>query len=204
MRVLIGCEESDNTRSEFEAAGHDAWSCDLLPSRNPENKNHLKCDVMTVLDMGWDLIILHPDCTRLSLSGNRTYGKNVDGTPKPKHHLRLESIEWTKKLWETAISVCDRVALENPASVIFQHLTGDFQWIQPYQFGHMEQKKTGLKLHGLPKLLETDNVYDQMMLLPKRERERVFFMAPGVNRKRDRSTTYPGISKAFAEQWGSL
>ena len=129
----------------------------------------------------------------MAVSGNSTYGKG-----KPKHHKRLESIEWTIKLWEYAKNNADYVAMENPVGVLPVKPT---HYIQPYQFGHTEQKKTGLWLHNLPKLHETVNVYNDMMRLPKRERERLHYLSPSKDRGKLRSVTFKGIAEAMAMQW---
>jgi len=138
--------------------------------------------------MGWDLIILHPDCTAMALSGNRWYGINM-----PRHAERLAAVDWTVNLWHLAIQHADKVALENPASVVFRHL-GGAQFVQPWQFGHGEVKRTGFALHNLPKLAPTDIVDGRA--------ERVWRMPPSPTRKRDRSITYQGIADAMAGQWG--
>lgn len=207
MKVLIGCEESQIVCQAFRKAGHGAYSCDILPTRgNPEY--HYQCDIIahlkTAPDKFYDLIILHPDCTAMAVCGNSTYGKGM-----PKHQERIEAVDWTLKLWRLAVQSGKRVALENPASVIFTALRREIvkpviQYIQPHQFGHMEQKKTGLAMYNLPELVEENNVYDEMMKLPKNERERIHYMAPGPARKRDRSVTYQGIGNAFVNQWGEL
>lgn len=190
MKVLIGCEESGVVREAFAKLGHTAWSCDLEPTRKVGN--HYQCDIMDALHMQkWDLIILHPDCTKMAVSGNRWYGKGM-----PRNQERLDSVEWTLKLWNEAKSVCDKVALENPVSVIFTHITDHVQYIQPHQFGHGETKKTGIALHGLPLLIPTNNVEGR--------EQRVWKMPPSKTRKRDRSETYQGIADAFANQWGKL
>lgn len=198
MRILIGCEESGKTRDAFYARGHDAWSCDLLPSRSPGN--HLQVDIVeAIIKHGpWDIIILHPDCTCLTVAGNGTYGAE-----KEKHFLRLAAIEWTVGVWNLAKKYA-RVgaAFEQPISVLPKARVGKPQYIHPWQFGHPEQKKTCVYIHNLPDLVETDNVYDYMMTLPKSVRERIFHMTPGPNRSRDRSETYQGWSDAFASQWG--
>lgn len=200
-RILIGCEESGTLTNLFRAAGFEAYSCDLEPTRgNPDW--HYQMDVKECIRNNgpWTLIISHPSCDALAVCGNRWYGKGM-----PRHQERIDAIEWTVDLWELAKRNSKRVALENPASVIFPILRkvgAVVQYVQPYQFGHMEQKKTGFAVHGLSKLVETDNVYEEMMKLPKREREKVFHMAPGPNRKRDRSVTYSGIARAIVDQWG--
>jgi len=199
MKVLIGCEESQIVCQAFREAGHGAYSCDLIPTRgNPDF--HYQCDVKDALtEKSWDLVILHPDCTRLALCGNSTYGKGM-----PKHNERLWAIDWTLDLWERAKANSESVVLENPKSVIFPLLRkagATVQYVQPYQFGHLEQKCTGFALHNINPLVETDNVYEQMMLLPKNQRERIHYMAPSGTRKRDRSVTYQGIADAMANQW---
>lgn len=204
MRVLVGCEESGVVRDAFAELGHDAWSCDLVPARN--GGKHYKMNIMKAISLHghgwWDLIILHPVCDKMALCGNKHYGRG-----KPKHDERIEALRWTYNLWWEARHQSKRVVMENPASVLFPYLKARepgtlVQYVQPYQFGHLEQKKTGLALYGVPPLVETNNVYDEMMKLPKNERERVFHMAPSPTRKRDRSTTYAGIGQAMALQWG--
>ena len=204
MNVLIGFEESGVVREAFARRGHNAWSCDIKPSRQPGQ--HHQCDIYKALySWHWDLVILHPECTALTVAGNGTYGLNKDGTPKAKYHKRLEAIKYTQKLWDDATRVCGRVCFENPVGVLASHTSMPKpQYVQPWMFGHTEQKKTGLFLYNLPRLEETNNVYDEMMKLPKAEREKCFYMSPGPNRSRDRSETYWGIAEAMAEQWGML
>ena len=189
--ILIGCEESQTVCGAFRRAGFDAVSCDLQPTRgNPDW--HIRGDVMdAVCSQVWDLIILHPDCTAMAISGNRWYGQDM-----PYHHKRKEAVDWTLRLWLLAKNNSDRVALENPVSVIFSHIDAPVQYVQPWQFGHGETKKTGFALHGLPPLTPTD-------IVEGRE-QRVWKMAPGPNRKRDRSKTYDGIASAIVDQWGEL
>ena len=189
--VLIGCEESQTICGEFRAAGYEAYSCDLEPTRgNPEW--HYQEDIMGIIPIRrWGLIILHPDCTAMAVSGNRWYGAGM-----PMHAKRLEAIEWTRRLWSLAKQYGDRVALENPVSVIFQHLDAPTCYVQPYEHGHGETKKTGFALHNLPPLLPTNPV-------PGRD-PRVWKMGPSPTRKRDRSRTYAGIATAIVEQYGEF
>lgn len=191
MRVLVGCEESQVVCKAFRDAGHEAYSCDILPTRgNPDW--HIQGDVMDAITRGWDLAILHPDCTALAVSGNRWYGKGM-----PKHQERLDAIEWTADLWWKSIYWCNRVALENPQSVIFPRLrtmAAEVQFIQPWEYGHGEVKKTGIARYNLPPLQPTNVVEGR--------KERVWRMAPGPNRKRDRSETYQGIADAMVLYWG--
>ena len=200
LKVLVACEYSGVVRDEFLKLGHDAWSCDLLESDSC-NEKHIQGDCIPVIKIGWDIIIMHPPCTALTVAGNAHYGQGM-----PKHNERIDSVEWTKKLFELAIANAKiGVCMENPVGVLPR--MADLkcsQYIQPYQFGHPEQKKTGLWLHGLPRLVETDNVYNEMMKLPKNERERLHYLRPSKDRGRRRSTTFVGIAKAMANQWGIL
>ena len=197
MNVLVACEYSGTVRNAFRSRGHNAYSCDLLPS-DDESPYHFHCDLYDVISREWDIIIAHPPCTALTVAGNGTYGEGM-----PKHSERILSAIWTKNLWDNMLSVCDKVCLENPVGVL-RRLAGFHkpQYIQPYQFGHLEQKKTALFLNGLPELKETNNVYNEMMKLPKKERQKMFYMGPSKDRWKDRSKTYDGIAQAMAEQWG--
>ena len=197
MKVLILCESSGVMREAFRSAGHDAWSNDLLPADTPTDY-HIQGDCIDVLKSNerWDLIIMHPECTALCVSGNAHYG-----TGMAKHDLRLAAIDWTMKLWHLATTVCDKVCMENPVGVLPIKPT---QYVQPYQFGHAESKKTGLWLHGLQPLTPT-NIIDKP--------ERGYWdnqtpsgqnnLGPSENRWKQRSRTYEGIAAACAEQWGS-
>jgi len=200
MKVLIACEYSGVVRDAFTALGHDATSCDLLDTDKPGK--HYKGDVFDLLtkEQEWDLIIAHPPCTALAVSGNAWYGEGM-----PKYQERLDSAQWTEKLWEDCKAVSPRVCFENPVGVL-PRLTSmpKPHYVQPYMFGHMEQKKTGLFLHNLPKLKETDNVYDAMMKLDKKDRERLHYLSPSKDRWKIRSTTFKGIAQAMAEQWAVL
>lgn len=196
MKVLIGCEYSGVVRDAFIAKGHDAISCDLLPTDNPGP--HYQGDIYDKLNERWDLIIMHPPCTALTVAGNRHYGEG-----KAKYNERIDSAKWTFDLWEACKKVSHKVCFENPVGVL-SRLTKmpKSSYVQPYQFGHLEQKKTGLFLHNLEPLKETDNVYDKMMELPKNKRERIFYLPPSPDRWKIRSTTFQGIADAMAYQWG--
>ena len=196
MKVLVACEYSGVVRDAFIKRGHEAISCDLLPTDSPGP--HYQEDVYDVLPKGWDLIIAHPPCTALTVAGNSTYGEG-----QPKYNERLEAVKWTTQLWENFKSVAEKVCLENPVGVL-QRLGGmpKPQYVHPWQFGHMEQKKTGLFLHNLPELKPTNNVYEEMIKLPKNQRERLHYLPPSPDRWKLRSKTYQGIAEAMAEQWG--
>jgi hypothetical protein len=191
VRVIVGCEYSGVVREAFRARGHDAWSCDLLPSEVPGN--HYQCDIFGVINRGWDLGILHPPCTDLAVSGARHFAaKKADGRQDA-------ALDFVRRLLGIKIP---KIALENPVSIISSHIRKPDQIIQPWQFGHPEQKATCLWLKGLPLLKPTNNVYDMMMTLPAKDRERVHRMPPGPDRWKERSRTFQGIATAMAEQWG--
>lgn len=187
MRVLVACECSGRVRRAFRGRGFDAWSNDLKPA-DDGSPFHIQGDcVAAIIGRRWDLIIMHPDCTALAVSGNRWYGKGM-----VYHQQRLDAIDWTTALWETAKENADHVAMENPVGVIPMPVT---QYIQPWEYGHGETKKTGLWLHNLPTLAPTD-------IVEGRE-NRIWKMAPSATRKADRSITYLGVADAMADQWGN-
>lgn len=194
MRVLVACEYSGRVRDAFLALGHEALSCDLLPTDSPGP--HYQGNVLDLLDTGWDLLIAHPPCTYLCNSGVRWLHEQ-----QGRWSNMREGAQFFKRLLEAPIP---RVAVENPvmhsyaAEIIGQRQT---QIIQPYEFGHMERKATGLWLRGLPALRPTQNVYREMMRLPVKEREKVHYASPGPDRWKKRSTTYLGIAEAMAQQW---
>lgn len=195
--ILVGMEESGTVRNAFAAYGHNAWSCDLQPTRS--HGNHYQCDIYDALyQQEWDIIILHPDCTKLAVSGNRWYGQGTTG-----YNQRVDAIVWTAGLWQTAKKLARFGAcLENPVGVLSNYQGMEYggktdrQYIQPWQYGHPETKKTCLFLHNLPRLIPTNIVVGR--------EQRIWKMAPSDTRKRDRSVTYAGIAQAFAKQWGSL
>jgi len=203
MNVLVACEYSNTVSGAFRLAGHDAWSNDIIKSEGPR-KFHIQGDCKEAISSRyWDLIIIHIPCTAMGVCGNGTYGKG-----KPRHNERIEALEWSLSVWDLAKKYSRSAAMENPASVLFPALRdkrgADVQYIQPWMFGHMEQKKTGLALHNLPKLVKTNDVYEEMMNLPKKERERIFYMSPGPNRSKERARFYSGIADAMVDQWGNL
>ena len=183
MRVLVACEFSGVVRDAFARRGHEAWSCDLLPSETPGD--HFQCDVRLILDANWDLMIAHPPCTHLAVSGARWF--------KHKGHLQDEALQFVRDLLNAPIPM---IALENPVSIISTRIRKPDQIIQPWQFGHGETKATCLWLKGLP-LLSSTNV------VSGRE-ARIHKMPPGPDRWRERSRTYTGIAEAMAEQWSII
>ena len=198
--VLIGCEYSATERDAFRRHGLDAWSCDLKPT-DGDPRWHMRCDILDAIQsrQRWGLIVLHVDCTAMAVAGNRHYGRG-----KPLHRKRLAAVAWTLAAVALAREHAASVVLENPASVIFPLLRERgalVQYVQPYQHGHPEQKKTGLALWGVPPLRPTHDVHAEMMLLPKHKRERVFYMSPSPDRGHERSRAYQGIADAMAGQW---
>ncbi len=196
---LIGCEYSSTVRGAFAAHGIPAYSCDIIPTEG-DPRFHIVGDVQNAItSRQWAGIILHVPCTAMGVCGNGTYGAG-----KARHGERIAAIAWTLETWRLAKRHARAVALENPASVIFPILRADgadVQYVQPWQHGHPEQKKTGLALHNLPRLVPTRDVYAHMMTLPRAERERVFFMSPGPDRGKERARFFAGFANAMAEQW---
>ena len=197
MRVLVACEYSGTVRDAFIRAGHYAASCDLLPSDSPLG-DHYQCSVMDIIDHEWDLMIAHPPCTYLTNSGVCWLHKDPS-----RWALLDEGAAFFKSLLEAPIPM---KCIENP----IQHKYAkerigrkQNQVIQPWMFGHMEQKATCLWLEGLPPLQPTNNVKAEMLELPKRERERLHYLSPSKDRWKLRSATYKGIAEAMAAQWGS-
>lgn len=190
MRILVGCEESGRVREAFALRGHDAWSCDIMPTRMKSSK-HLQMDIFKAMrEYGpWDIIILFPDCTAMSLSGNRWYGIGM-----PLNHKRRKAIIWTKRLWLQAKHIAlVGCAIENPTGVIWQAI-GKPEYIHPHEFGHGETKKTGILTDRLPPLQPTNKVEGR--------EQRIWKMPPSATRKRDRAETYQGIADAMDMQWG--
>lgn len=192
MKVLVACEFSGVVRKAFRKRDHDAWSCDLLPALD-ESEYHIQDDVLKVLEQEWDLMIAHPPCTHLAVSGARWF--------KDKEKEQEEALDFVRKLLAAPV---DKIALENPISIISTKIRKPDQIIQPWMFGHMETKATCLWLKNLPTLKETNNVYNEMMKLPKKERNKIHYMSPSKDRGHLRSITYQGIADAMAEQWGNL
>jgi hypothetical protein len=194
VKVLVACEESGRVRDAFLRLGHDAISCDLLPTDSPGP--HIEGDVREIDMAGFDLVIAFPPCTYLAVSGNRWYA----GTPE-----REEGLELVRYFMDAP---CERVAIENPIGVISTCIRKPDQIIQPWMFGHGETKATCLWLKNLPPLEPTHgrpDLFNQSRPPAPEEREqRIWRMPPGHNRSRDRSRTFHGIAEAMAEQWGRL
>ena len=196
MDVLIACETSGIVRDAFITAGHNAVSVDILPTDSPGP--HITGDALNVLGQGWDLMIAHPPCTYMSNSGVQ--------------HLRRDATRWNKLNaaadFFNALLDADipRICIENPIMHKYAlERIGNRKYdqiIQPYQFGHMEQKATCLWLKGLFRLTPTSDLKTKTMQLPDSQRQRIFWASPGPERWKVRSMTYTGIARAMAEQWG--
>ena len=182
MRVLVACEFSGVVRRAFRERGHDAWSCDLLPAEDGD-EHHYQMDALEVSVRNWDLMIAHPPCTHLAVSGSRWF--------KDKQKEQEDALRFVRELMASPI---ERIAIENPISVISSRIRKPDQIVQPWMFGHGETKATCLWLKNLPKLTPTN-------IVEGRE-PRIHRMPPGPNRWKERSRTYEGIARAFAEQWG--
>ena len=205
MRVLVACEESQRVCIAFREKGHEAYSCDILPCSGGHPEWHIKGDVINLLNEKWDLIIAHPPCTFLTVTGNRWFNVERYGDKaKQRIEEREKAIEFFMAF---ANADCEKIAIENPVGVISSIWRKPDQIIQPYEFGDAFEKKTCLWLKGLPRLKPTNIVqppervkfgsgktmpawYAEVWKLPKEERTRI------------RSKTFPGIAKAMAEQWG--
>jgi hypothetical protein len=198
MKVLVACEFSGIVRDAFIRHGHDAWSCDLLPSERPGP--HYQSDIMSVLskNLEWDLMIAHPPCTHLAVSGARYF--------KGKEKLQREAIQFVYDLWwKTNIP---RICMENPVSILSTWLDKPDQYIQPYNFGHDASKKTCLWLKNLPLLNHTKYIEPRIVDGKKRWANQTDSgqnrLTPSEHRAGDRSRTYEGIADAMANQWGNL
>lgn len=198
MRVLVACEYSGRVRGAFIALGHDAMSCDLLPSDAPGP--HHEGDVRDIIGDGWDLMIAHPPCTYLSVSGMHW---TTRGLRDPQ--LTEDALDFVQMLMDAPIK---RIAIENPISVISSRIRKPEQIITPYQFGHDASKKTCLWLKNLPPLRPTQLVEPRIVNGKKRWGNQTDNgqnkLGPSEDRWKIRSETYLGIAKAMAEQWGSL
>ncbi len=192
MKVLIACEFSGIVREAFKAKGHDAWSCDFLPTEIPGQ--HIQCDVLEILNQGWDLMIAHPPCTYLSNAGARFLYPKGKLSPA-RFNLAIEAGIFFMQLWKAPIK---RICIENPIPSTIIGLPKYTQIIQPYYFGDMVQKKTCLWLKNLPPL---------KYKIPKEKPQSTkiagnWFNKGGKDRQKNRARTFKGIANAMAEQWG--
>ena len=194
MRVLVACEESQAVTKELRKLGHEAFSCDILPCSGGYPKWHLQQDVFEVINDNWDMMIAFPPCTHLSVSGARWFKEKIaDGRQK-------QGIDFFMSLINAPI---ERIAVENPVSIMSTKYRKPDQIINPFMFGDSVQKKTCLWLKNMPLLIPT-NIVDPKYIVGKRDGKKyseIHYMSPGKERSKLRSKTFPGIAKAMAEQW---
>ena len=192
MKVLVACEYSGTVREAFAARGHDAWSCDLLPTDIPSDK-HIQGDCLeAIASQKWDLIIGHPPCTFLTVSNSKNWAKlQANGKQQA-------AIDFVLAIWDAD---CPRICIENPVGALStrSRMGKPTQYVQPYEFGHPEQKKTGLWLKGLPKLVGTKFI--DVSGLPKKDVQRLHYLPPSKDRWKLRSKTYQGIADCMASTW---
>ena len=183
LQVLVACEYSGRVREAFAKRGWEAWSCDLLESET--EGNHYQGLVEDLICENWNLMICHPPCTHLAVSGARHFAEKIASGEQQ------QALDFVKMLLDAPI---EHIALENPVSIISTRIRKASQYVQPWQFGHGETKKTGFWLKNLP-LLQPTNIVEG-------REAKVHKMPPGPNRWKERSRTYQGIADAMADQWG--
>ena len=186
MKILVACEESQVVTKEFRRLGHEAYSCDIDPCSGGHPEWHLKQNVLPLLKEDWDMAILFPPCTDLASSGARWFKE------KQKDGRQQKSIDFFMLF--TKLDHIPKVIIENPIGIMSTHYRKPDQIIQPWQYGHGETKATCLWLKGVEKLKPTN-------IVEGRE-QRIWNMAPGPDRAKERSKTYYGVAEAMAEQWG--
>lgn len=195
MRVLVACEESQAVCKAFRKRGHEAYSCDLVPCSGGHPEWHIQVDALEMLKIRWDLIIAHPPCTDLAVSGARWFPEKIlNGRQQASIDFFMAFVK----------ADCPRIAIENPIGIMSTKYRKPDQIIHPWQFGDLEEKSTCLWLKGLPKLIPTNDVKEQMLKLPKKQRERLHYLPPSPDRAKIRSKTFTGIAEAMAEQWGGI
>ncbi len=192
MKILVACEESQTVCKAFRAKGHEAYSCDILPCSGGHPEWHIQGDVTLLLKEKWDMMIAHPPCTYLTVTANRYFLNNPERWEK-----RLEAIKFVHLLMNADIP---KIALENPVGVISTYIRKPDQYIEPFEFGHTDSKKTGLWLKNLPLLKPTNIVKPEFVTINGKRYSKTH--AYSWNNSKLRSKTYSGIADAMAEQWG--
>lgn len=195
MRILVACEESQRVTMEMRRAGHEAYSCDVLPTSGKHPEWHIQADCLEVAKAGWGAVIAFPPCTHLASSGAAWFEeKRADGRQYLGVGFFLQIASLPVRF----------IAIENPVGIMSNVYRKPDQIIQPWMFGHPEQKATCLWLKGLPPLKPTNDVKAQMNLLPEREKQRLHYLPPSPERAMLRSKTFPGVAKAMGTQWGGV
>jgi len=204
--VLVGCERSGAVTAALREVGVEAYSCDIQQTVGDNPQWHIHGDVFdAIASRQWSMGIFFPTCTYLTVSANKWYKdqpKRASGTlvGAERRAAREEAIKFFMRLYNCNIP---RVAIENPIGVMSSRFRKPDQVLQPWMFGHTERKATCLWLKGLPKLTETNNVREEMLLLPKKEQHRLHYLPKTADRWQIRSRTFDGIAKAMANQWNS-
>lgn len=205
MRVLVACEASGTVRDAFIARGHEAWSCDLQASR--VGGPHIQGDALAVLNDGWDLLVGHPPCTYLTVTGNKWMKPEYAARFPTRQQDREDAVRFFMALWESPVP---RVALENPVGIMSKRFRPPDQIIQPWHFGDRATKTTCLWLRGLPPLLAMGEVAgrgERVMYASGKSHAKWYVDAVKLSpndRMNVRSQTFPGIANAMADQWGTL
>jgi len=203
MKILVACEFSGTVRDAFAAKGHDTWSCDILPSETAGN--HIQKDIFDVIDSDWDLMIAHPPCTYLTVTGNKWMKPEFADRFPNRAQQRQEAIDFFLKLANAPIA---KIAIENPVGIISTAWRKPDQYIHPYQFGDPHSKKTGLWLKGLPLLTPTKIVEPKFHIYKDGRKDPIWHFEtmslPSHERMKARSKTFQGIADAMADQWGKL
>lgn len=211
MRVMVACEESQAVCIAFRERGHEAYSCDIQPCSGGHPEWHIQGDALRILRPDgveivtedgakhyvpkWDLLIAHPPCTDLAVSGAKWFAeKRADGRQQAAIDFFMQFVN----------ADCEHIAVENPVSIMSTQYRKPDQIIQPWMFGHPEKKATCLWLKGLPPLVPTNDVSDYMKTLPKNQQERLHYLPPSPDRAKLRSKTFPGLAKAMASQWSGI
>lgn len=205
MKILIACEESQTVCKAMRARGHEAYSCDILPCSGGHPEWHIQGDVLEQLNKGWDMIIAHPPCTYLTVTGNKWFKPEFAVKFPNRIEQRKEAIAFFLQIYNAK---CDKIAIENPVGIISTVFRKPDQYIHPYYFGDPHSKKTGLWLKGLPKLVATKIVEPKFYVYKDGRKDPVWHfesikMKP-AERQRFRSKTFQGIADAMAEQWTVL
>ena len=221
MKILIACEESQAVCKEFRARGHEAYSCDIVECSGGHPEWHIQGDALKIIngsttfttmdgtshiiDGKWDLLIAHPPCTYLTVSGNRWFDVSKYGNKAVQRHRdRAEAIDFFMKFVDAN---CDHIAIENPIGCMSSTYRKPDQIIHPYWFGDAERKATCLWLKGLP-LLTATNMVEPVVIQCKNGTDSPWHLntlgLPAEERRRERSKTFPGIAKAIADQWSNI
>lgn len=205
MKILIACEESQVVCSAFRQNGFEAYSCDLLPCSGGHPEWHIVSDVLSLLQDDWAMIIAHPPCTYLSVTGNKWMKPEYEHRFPDRSQQRQQAIEFFLKI---ANANCPYIAIENPVGIISSVWRKPDQYVHPYFFGDPHSKKTGLWLKGLPKLTPTDMVEPLFYTYKDGRKDPMWHFQslklPSAERQRVRSVTFRGLAAAMADQWGSF